>query len=274
MRDKTVSSSLRYKFAENLISEAGQIALSYFYDLSQLIIEKKGHQDLVSQADKNVENFIRQHISAQFPNDGIIGEEGGVSVKTDSTDSGYKWVIDPIDGTANFVSGIPAWVVVIALVKDNSVIAGFIFDPVLNELYTATAGEGAFCNGNPLSVSGAKNLHDGSVAVGFSNRSKAGFINKLVDQIVDNGGVFYRNASGALSLAYVAAGKLTGYSEDHMNAWDYLAGQLMVKEAGGYIEEQNIADVLINGGRVIASTPAIFSQLVAFTENALKPYPD
>ena len=273
MREKTVSSSLRYAFAENLIGEAGQMALSYFSNLSQLEIEKKGHQDLVSQADKNVEIFIREHISAQFPNDGIIGEEGGASVRSDSSDSGYRWVIDPIDGTANFVSGIPAWTVVIALVKDNSVIAGFIFDPVLNELYTATAGGGAFCNGKPLSVSDAQSLHDGSVAVGFSNRSKAGFINKLVDQIVDNGGVFYRNASGALSLAYVAAGKLTGYSEDHMNAWDYLAGQLMVKEAGGCIEEQDIADVLINGGRVIASTPAIFSQLAAFTENALKSHP-
>ena len=163
--------------------------------------------------------------------------------------------------------------VVIALVKDYRVIAGFIFDPVLNELYTATAGEGAFCNGNPLSVSSAKNLHDGSVAVGFSNRSKAGFINKLVDQIVDNGGVFYRNASGALSLAYVAAGKLIGYSEDHMNAWDYLAGQLMVKEAGGYIEEQNIADVLINGGRVIASTPAIFLSTGCFYRKRVKTRP-
>ena len=86
MKDKTVSSSLRYKFAENLIGEAGQMALSYFNDLSQLTIEKKGHQDLVSQADKNVEIFIREHISAQFPDDGIIGEEGGASVKKDSTD--------------------------------------------------------------------------------------------------------------------------------------------------------------------------------------------
>ena len=104
------------------------------------------------------------------------------------------------------------------------------FDPVQNELFTATDGGGAFCNGQPLSVSDAQSLHDGSVAVGFSNRSKAGFINKLIDHIVNDGGVFYRNAQ-ALSLAYVAAGKLIGYSEDHMNAWDYLAGQLMVREA-------------------------------------------
>ena len=139
-----VSSSARYQFAKNLIGEAGQMALAYFSDLSQLEIEKKGHQDLVSQADKNVEIFIREHISAQFPDDGIIGEEGGSFIGTSSSDSGYRWVIDPIDGTANFVSGIPAWTVVIALVRDNVVIAGFIFDPVQNELFTATDGGGAF----------------------------------------------------------------------------------------------------------------------------------
>ena len=270
MDSKTVSSSPRYQFAENLIVEAGQMALSYFSDLSQLEIEKKGHQDLVSQADKNVEIFIREKLSGQFPNDGIIGEEGGSSVGTNSSDSGYRWVIDPIDGTANFVSGIPAWTVVIALVKDNIVIAGFIFDPVQNELFTATDGGGAFCNGQPLSVSDAQSLHDGSVAVGFSNRSKAGFINKLIDHILNDGGVFYRNASGALSLAYVAAGKLIGYSEDHMNAWDYLAGQLMVREAGGRVENQDISAVLKSGGRVVASAPAIFPQLKLITENALK----
>ena len=265
-----VSSSARYQFAKNLIGEAGQMALAYFSDLSQLEIKKKGHQDLVSQADKNVEIFIREHISAQFPDDAIIGEEGGSFIGTSSSDSGYRWVIDPIDGTANFVSGIPAWTVVIALVRDNVVIAGFIFDPVQNELFTATDGGGAFCNGLSLSVSDAQSLHDGSVAVGFSNRSKAGFINKLVDQIVNDGGVFYRNASGALSLAYVAAGKLIGYSEDHMNAWDYLAGRLMVREAGGKVENQDISTVLESGGRVVASAPAVFSRLKLITENALK----
>ena len=145
-----VSSSERYQFAKNLIGEAGQmVRLSYFsMTLANSRNEKKGHQDLVSQADKNVEIFIRGEtnifLSSQFPDDGIIGEEGGSFIGTSSSDSGYRWVIDPIDGTANFVSGIPAWTVVIALVRDNVVIAGFIFDPVQNELFTATDGGGAF----------------------------------------------------------------------------------------------------------------------------------
>ena len=95
------------------------------FRLSPVALSKKFHY-LVSQADKNVEIFIREHISAQFPDDGIIGEEGGSFIRTSSSDSGYRWIIDPIDGTANFVSGIPAWTVVIALVRDNVVIAGFI----------------------------------------------------------------------------------------------------------------------------------------------------
>jgi len=261
--------SARYKLATRIILEAGKLAMSYFDNLSKLKVEKKGHQDLVSEADKSVEVFLRKQITDHFSDDSIIGEEGGHSCGKISGKFDYTWVIDPIDGTANFVSGIPAWTVVIAILENQVVIAGLIFDPVQNELYTAAIGEGAFCNGCQLQVANAQSLHDGSVAVGFSNRSRNGFISKLVSQIVDEGGVFYRNASGALSLAYVAAGKLLGYSEDHMNAWDYLAGQLMVKEAGGIVEKQDVGKVLKSGGRVIASSPAVFGQIKDFTEIAL-----
>ena len=269
MNSHNITNSARYKFAIKTIRAAGQLAMSYFANLSQLKVEKKGHQDLVSEADKIVEIFLREQITCQFSDDSIIGEEGGQSLGKLNGKFDYTWVIDPIDGTANFVSGIPAWTVVIALLQNQDVIAGFIFDPVQNELYTTAIGQGAFCNGRQLHVANAQSLNDGSVAVGFSNRSKNGFISKLVSQIVDEGGVFYRNASGALSLAYVAAGKLLGYSEDHMNAWDYLAGQLMVKEAGGLVEKQDVNKVLHNGGRVIAATPAIFERLKYFTDKAL-----
>lgn len=269
MKSYKTTNSARYKFATRTIRAAGQLAMSYFDNLSQLKIEKKGHQDLVSEADKTVEIFLREQIIHQFSDDSIIGEEGGHAFGKSSGKFDYTWVIDPIDGTANFVSGIPTWAVVITLLQNQHVIAGFIFDPVQNELYTAAIGQGAFCNGRQLHVANAKSLNDGSVAVGFSNRSRNGFISKLVSQIVDEGGVFYRNASGALSLAYVAAGKLLGYSEDHMNAWDYLAGQLMVKEAGGLVEKQDINKVLYNGGRVIAATPAVFERIKHFTERAM-----
>lgn len=269
MCPNNITDSKRYKFATKAILEAGQLAMSYFENLNKLKVEKKGHQDLVSEADKSVEVFLREQITHQFSTDRIIGEEGGESFGKVSGTFDYTWVIDPIDGTANFVSGIPAWTVVIALLENQVVVAGFIFDPVQNELYTAAIGEGAFCNGRKLRVAKAQSLHDGSIAVGFSNRSRNGFISKLISQIVDDGGVFYRNASGALSLAYVAAGKLLGYSEDHMNAWDYLAGQLMIKEAGGLVEKQDVGKVLKSGGRVIVGSPGVFERIKDFTETAL-----
>lgn len=270
MSRKNLNDAGRYEQAVRIIQEAGDLALKYFENLNDLIIEKKGHQDLVSQADKEVEVFIRGSISMKFPEDQIIGEEGGSTISSMNAQSEYIWVIDPIDGTANFVSGIPAWCVVIALVHHNKVVAGLILDPVRKELFEGLAGIGSFLNGQRISVSQSEGLSNGSVAVGFSNRSKKGFINRLVNLIVDEGGVFYRNASGALSLAYVAAGRLIGYSEDHMNPWDYLAGQLMVKEAGGRIEEQDIAEVLVSGGRVVAAAPGVFGDIQRFTDISMR----
>ena len=262
----TLSQHKRCKLAERLAREAGALGLSYFSDLETLQVDRKGHQDLVSEADKALEKHIRSGIAAAFPQDGILGEEDGY----EAGENDYVWVIDPIDGTANFVSGIPAWTVVIALVEKSRVIAGFIYEPAMEVMYTGFDGEGAFCNGARMSVAADADLTTGSVAVGFSNRSKPGFIEALVSSIVAEGGVFFRNASGALSLAYVADGRLIGYSEDHMNAWDYLAGQLMVREAGGSVETQDVEAVLRDGGRVVAAAPPVFAKLLDLTAKAIQ----
>ena len=193
---------------------AGMLGMTYFWRSETLKIDKKGHQDLVSEANKALEEYIRLHITDAFPDDSILGEEDGFSPEKND----YVWVIDPIDGTANFVAGIPVWMVVIALVKDFRMIAGFIYDTIQDELYTAYVGEGAWCNDKKLSVAPHADITSGSIAVGFSNRSKPDFISKLVKSNVGEGGVFFSNASGALSFTYVASGKLLGYSEEHMNA--------------------------------------------------------
>jgi len=259
------SNSERCQLAERLAREAGKLGLEYFARLDSLKIDRKGHQDLVSEADKALERQIRTGIMNAFPQDGILGEEDGYEAGR----SDYTWVIDPIDGTANFVTGIPSWTVVIALVHNSRVIAGFIYEPVMDVMYTGYDGQGAFRNGTRMSVVANAEIQAGSIAVGFSNRSKAGFIEALVSSIVAEGGVFYRNASGALSLAYVADGRLIGYSEDHMNAWDYLAGQLMVREAGGSVEVQDVDDVLHQGGQVVASAPPVFDRLLELTKQAM-----
>ena len=144
----TLSKNDRCRLAERLAREAGALGLDYFTDLKTLQVDRKGHQDLVSEADKALEKHIRSGIAAAFPQDGILGEEDGY----EAGENDYVWVIDPIDGTANFVSGIPAWTVVIALVEKSRVIAGFIYEPAMEVMYTGFDGEGAFRNGARMSV--------------------------------------------------------------------------------------------------------------------------
>lgn len=254
----------RFAFAKTLVEIAGKEALRYFNDLDKLNIEQKGHQDLVSDADKNVELLIRDAIDKAFPEDGIVGEEhDNVQSK-----SGYTWVIDPIDGTANFVRGIQAWTVVLACVHEDEVKIGVIGDPVHGEIYSAAVGQGAFLNNEPMKVASTKGLHDGSIGIGYSNRSGMEPILSFLDLLAAERGVFIRVASGALSLAYVACGRTNGFCEEHMNAWDCLAGQLLIKEAGGKIEHQSADDMLINGGRVIAATPVIFDRIVEMADES------
>ena len=254
----------RCMLAENLVRKAGKLGLDYFNRIDELQIDRKGHQDFVSEADRALEGVIRDGITAAFPKDAILGEEVGYSAGL----SDYVWVIDPIDGTTNFVSGIPTWVVVVALVRNSRVIAGFIYDPIMDVMYSGYDGGGAFRNGIQMSVVANADIKAGSIGVGFSNSSKPGFIGALISSITSEGGMFFRNASGALSLAYVADGRLIGYSKDHMHPWDFLAGQLMVREAGGKIEIQDIEEMLRQGGRVVASSPAVFDKLLKLTVSA------
>lgn len=254
----------RYAEARRIAQEAGAVALDYFRRFDGLTVEVKSHQDFVSEADRNVETFVRKALAAVFPDDGIVGEEEAAKPGT----SGHTWVIDPIDGTTNFIHGIPGWTVVLAGVVGKRTELGVIHDPNHGEMYHVRRGRGAFCNDRRIGVLRGRDIRTGSIGVGFSGRTRADGIKRLVRDIVEAGGVFYRNASGALSLAYVASGKLLGYVEEHMNAWDCLAGQLLVAEAGGLVEDQDAADMVARGGRVIVGTPDVFADLVAIAEGA------
>ena len=255
----------RYEAAQSIAKDAGALALRYFQSFDTLTIESKSHQDFVSEADKNVEILTRAAIAAAFPHDTIVGEEDAPTLGT----SGFTWVIDPIDGTTNFIHGIPQWCVAIAIVKDAQTVAGVVHDPVHDECHHAQRGKGAFCNTRPIHVLQGRSLSNGSLGVGFSGRTRdSGHVITLIDRITKSGGVFWRNGSGALSLAYVAAGKLLGYVEEHMNAWDCLAGQLLIAEAGGVIENQNADDMIADGGRVVTATAEIFAEVQALADHA------
>lgn len=247
--------------------EAGQLAQHYFENQNDLVIDRKGHQDFVSQADRNVEALTRRLLTEAFPNDGIVGEEDAPQLGT----SGFTWVIDPIDGTTNFINGIPAWTVVVAGVSDGKTQIGVIHDPCHSETYAAAAGDGATLNGKRMKIDDQRKLSEGTIGVGYSNRVDDKGIVRLVTALVDEGSMFLRNASGALSLAFVASGRLLGYSEEHMNAWDCLAGQLIVAEAGGIVEAQDADAMIADGGRVVVGTPAVFDRLLEISEMAFAP---
>ncbi|NNK77305.1 MAG: inositol monophosphatase [Litoreibacter sp.] len=254
----------RRDFAIAVCKEAGVRAVEYFADRSALVVDQKGAQDWVSEADRNVETFIRQRIAAAWPEDGIFGEEHAATAGK----SGFDWVIDPIDGTTNFVNGIPAWTIVLAGVSQGQTQVGVIHDPNVDETYVAIRGGGSTLNGSGMQVASGVALEDGTVAVGYSNRVETRNVLPIVADLVARGAMFHRNASGALSLAYVAAGRLLGYVEEHMNAWDCLAGQLLIAEAGGRIEEQDADKMIRDGGRVIVGTPDVFETLLTIAEGA------
>jgi len=254
------------RFAIDLAQRAGELGLKYFRNLENLTIESKGHQDLVSDGDREVELFIRAAIAAAYPQDGIVGEEHEAVAGS----TGYVWVIDPIDGTANFVRGIPAWAVVIACARDGETVVGVIHEPSTGETFHGHRGGGAFVNGRPIRASDAASLGEGSVGTGLSNRAATEHVAVLIRLIMADGGIFFRNASGALMLAYAASGRLLGYVEEHMNAWDCLAGMLLVEEAGGTVLKPDPKTVLQEGTLVIAGGRQIFPKLHALCSEAFK----
>lgn len=249
--------SERLDFACALAEKAGRLGMEFFRRLDTLTITSKGHQDMVSEADRDVETLVRDEIAKAFPEDGILGEEHG---RIDGS-SGYTWVIDPIDGTANFVAAIPQWCVILACVKDGETVIGVIHDPCANETFSALRGEGAFVNGRPISASPSQSLKNGSVGVGFNGRTAASDATNCVTALINEGGVFFRNASGGLMLAYAASGRLIGYVEAHMNPWDCLAGLLIAEEAGNQLEPVDADDALDNGARIVVGAPGVFPDL-------------
>ncbi len=254
----------RHGTAIEIAQEAGALARRFFENRDQLKIEVKGAQDWVSQADKEVELLVRARLAEVFPDDGIVGEEHGAEAGS----SGFTWVIDPIDGTTNFVNGIPAWTVVLAGVEAGKTTVGVVHDPLHGETFCAMRGRGATLNGVALGLPEGQSLADGTTGIGYSNRVGHEGIMQVIRDIDAAGGMFARNASGALSLAYVAAGRLLGYVEQHMNAWDCLAGQLLVAEAGGGVEDQNADAMIKDGGRVVTGAPGVFEELVQFADKA------
>jgi myo-inositol-1(or 4)-monophosphatase len=260
---------IRHEAVRTIAKTAGALALDYFLNRDALVIEAKaGPQDVVSIADRNVETLIREKIAGQFPDDGIMGEEHAPV----TTRSGYTWVIDPIDGTSPFVMGMPDWCVSIAVHDGKEVVASAIFAPRVDDLYHAVKGGGAWLNGRRMAVDAERNVQSGLVGMGANYRIPRAYISTFAERLLDAGGMFFRNGSGALMIAYVAAGRLVGYFEPHINAWDCLAANLMVVEAGGYVAPYCAGGDLTKGDAILAAAPGARDELIRLTDGlALRP---
>lgn len=248
----------RYAFAKSLVLEAGAIANGYFSQVSSLTVQSKGCHDLVSEADINTERFIKQRLADAFPQDSFFGEESGLAELDGAIG---VWVVDPIDGTQPFLSGLPNWCISIACVINGVLQFGVIFSPPTNELFAGGKGIPATVNDTPLTPHSGTTLSSGLVSVGFSPRSPREFLFSAMEKLLDRGGMFFRNGSGALSLAYVAAGRLLGHVEPHMHSWDCLAAIAIIEAAGGRVNNFLTGDTLLKGNKVIAGTPAVYEEL-------------
>jgi len=260
--NQTDQIAARLELAQSAARAAGAHALALFHDRANLIIETKHDAlDMVSRADREAEDIIRAQIAAAFPEDGFLGEEGGAQSGT----SGITWVIDPIDGTVPFVSGLPHWCVAIAIQSEQDTEAGAIFHPLVDEMFTARRGAGAALNGAALHIKDTIRLSNSLTGIGASHRTTPEHISEICRKLMAEGGMFYRNGSGALMLAAVAAGRLGGYYEPHMHPWDCLAGLLLVREAGGRTLPMPTGAKLAEGGIVLAAAPEVWPELATIT---------
>ena len=242
----------RLEFAAALAVDAGKLAHSAF---GQSAVSSKGRHDLVTEMDGEVERFIRSAIAKRYPDDAIIGEEQG-------GDAGSRvWILDPIDGTANYARGIPHYCVSIAYLEDGVPAVGILYDPSHEWLYSAARGQGATRNGERLTVSPCADMAAATVECGWSTRRSTADYLALLQRVMGAGCAIRRAGSGALGLADVAAGRVEGYCELHINAWDCAAGILLVQEAGGLTNDFFAGDGLTAGNPLIACNSALCDTL-------------
>lgn len=257
----------RYLAACAVAHEAGLLMRRHYRDRSAGKISFKGPQDFLTVVDGAVERLIIDRLRRAFPGDRFVGEEGGGSYGR------RTWVIDPIDGTSNFARGIPHFCTSIAFVEAGEPTIGAIYDPIADELFAARRGAGATVNGRVMRVSGAKDIRRATIELGWSTRRPAEVYTETVRRILAAGGGFHRSGSGALGLAYVADGRNDGYFEAHINAWDTLAGLVMIREAGGWANDFLADDGLRKGNAVLACTPGLRVMLQKLTWPAISAGP-
>ncbi|MBF0455025.1 MAG: inositol monophosphatase [Magnetococcales bacterium] len=234
--------------------------LDRFQHHYELSVQHKGLNDLVTEADVETEKEIIQQLKTSYPSYQVLAEESGGSIPP----RGFCWIIDPIDGTNNFIHGLPHFSISIALAENGVVIGGLVFDPMRNEMFVGENGRGAFLNDYRIRVGKTRALSEALLATGFpiKNRDRMDSYLRSFTALWHASRDVRRQGSAALDLAYVAAGRYDGYWESGLSRWDVAAGTIILKEAGGYVTDFQGKGGYMNNGEIVAANPAIHTLMM------------
>jgi len=238
-----------------------------FGEVERLQVSVKGPGNFVSAVDHRAEDILREELAKARPGYGFLGEEGG---RREGSDKTHTWIVDPLDGTTNFLHGIPQFAISIALERDRSIVAGLVYNPATDDLYTAERGKGAFHNDRRMRVAARRHLGDTVVACGLPHlgRGDLAQFRKEFAKIQEQVGGLRRFGAAAIDLAWVAEGRFDAFWERNLSAWDMAAGLLLVREAGGYVTDLDGGDAMLDKGHIIAGNEAIHGALLKLLKEA------
>jgi myo-inositol-1(or 4)-monophosphatase len=242
--------------------KAGRNLVRDFGEVEQLQVSVKGPGNFVTAADHRSEETLFRELSKARPGYGFLMEERGLVEGRDKT---HRWIVDPLDGTTNFLHGIPIFCVAIALERDGEIVGALVYNPILDELFTAEKGQGAFVNNRRLRVAARKTLADCVIAVGIPHRGRPDhprFLEECTLLMEQVSGI-RRTGAAAIDLAWVASGRFDGYFEHHIKPWDMAAGTLLVREAGGFVTDAAGGQDMFETGSIVAGNQTVQKALVA-----------
>jgi myo-inositol-1(or 4)-monophosphatase len=263
---------LRSALLNVMIAAARKAARSLkrdFGEVEHLQVSLKGPANFVCAADRRAEEILRAELAKARPGYGFLGEEGG---RQEGADKTHCWIVDPLDGTTNFLHSIPQFAISIALERDGTIVAGVIYNPANEELFIAERGKGAFLNDKRLRVAARKRLAEAVVACGLPHlgRGDLALFRKEFSVVQEKVAGLRRFGAAALDLAWVAAGRLDGYWERNLSPWDMAAGIIMVREAGGFVTDLDGRDDIFGKAEILAGNDTLHGELLALIRQAAK----
>ncbi len=249
--------------------KAGRALKRDFGELEKLQVSLKGPANFVSAADRRAEETLYQELARVRPGYGFLGEEGGAREGADKT---HRWIVDPLDGTTNFLHGIPQFAVSIALERDGAIVAGLIYNPANEEMFLAERGKGAFLNDQRIRVAARKRLAESVIACGLPHlgRGDLALGRRETGAMQEKVAGLRRFGAAALDLAWVAAGRVDGYWERDLKPWDMAAGIVLVREAGGFVSDLDGGDAMFAKGHIAAGNETIQREALKVLKEAGK----